>query len=144
MKYAIGIAVEEVNVFGGIVNEHGNLIQQELINTDTSDAEKAFDCVVKCVEKLLVHSSIPFEQINGIGISVPGIVDHVRGVVDCHPNLPWTVFPLSARLKEAFIEKRIIVDTDRKMVFYVDKMNQTFSTITAEDCVIGAGLCAIE
>lgn len=143
MKYAIGIAIGEVNIVSGIVNQYGDLIQQELINTDQTDAEKSFDSVVKCVEKLLVHSSIPFEQISGIGISVPGKVDE-KGVVDCHVILSWNEFPLAQRMSEAFKLERIKVDTDVAMASYVERDNQKTSTMTIEASLIGSGLSVLK
>lgn len=144
MKYAIGIAIGEVNIASGIVNQYGDLIQQELINTDHKNDEKAFDSVVKCVEKLLVHSSIPFNQINGIGISVPGIIDKSNGVVDCHVILSWKEFPLAQRVYEAFRLDRINVDTDRKMASFVKKDVDQIPMITMETSLIGSGLSVLK
>lgn len=40
------------------------------------------------------------EQVEVVGLGVPGIVDHVRGVVRLAGNLGWVNMPLAARLSE--------------------------------------------
>lgn len=143
MKYAIGIAIGEVHIASGIVNQYGDLIQKELINTDQSDAEKVFDSVLKCVEKLLVHSSIPFEQINGFGISVPGIVDEKTGHVDCQGILPWSNFPLAERMYLACKKERIKVSTDNEIASKVEKKARGIFTFTMKANVVSSGLSVL-
>lgn len=144
MKYAIGIAFEGVNVASGIVNQYGDLIQQELSHANQFDADKLYDSVVKCVEKLLVHSSIPFNQINGIGISVPGSIDKMRNRVDCKGILPWSDFPLADRLCETFKTNKFKISTDSEVVSIIEKKVQHLSIFTIESNVIGAGLSMLE
>lgn len=120
MKYAIGIDIGGTTVASGIVNQHGDLIQQEIINSDTSSKEKMFESVVTCVEKLLTHSSIPKDQIEGIGVGVPGKVDRENGIAVFQNNLPWKQFPVAAKIREVFEVEHVVIDNDVYMAAFAE------------------------
>lgn len=112
MRYAIGIDIGGSKIASGIVNEKGDLVQQEIVKSDPSDKENMFSQVIKCVEQLMDHSSIPLNEIYGIGAGVPGKVDRENGVAVFQNNLPWNNFPFTKRLREALDMKRIVIDND--------------------------------
>lgn len=120
MKYAIGIDIGGTTVASGIVNQNGDLIQQEIIKSDPTDAEKMFDSVVTCVEKVLTHSSIPKEQIDGIGVGVPGKVNRDAGIAVFQNNLPWANFPVAKRIREAFQMDHVVIDNDVYMATFAE------------------------
>lgn len=120
MKYAIGIDIGGTKIASGIVNEHGDLIQEEKIPSDPSDRENMFANVVKCVHNLLDHSSIPLDQIVGIGAGVPGKVDVDKGVAIFQNNIPWGGFPLAERLEAAFGVERVRIDNDVYMATFAE------------------------
>lgn len=120
MKYAIGIDIGGTKVASGIVNERGDLIQEEKVPSDSSDREKMFSCVVTCVNNLLDHSSIPLDQIVGIGAGVPGKVDVDNGVAIFQNNLPWGDFPLADRLKDTFGVESVTIDNDVYMATFAE------------------------
>lgn len=120
MTYAIGIDIGGTTIASGIVNQYGDLIQQEIINSDPSDREKMFERVVTCVERLLTHSSIPVDQICGIGIGVPGKVDRENGIAVFQNNLPWDNFPIAERMREVFKVDHIVIDNDVYMAAFAE------------------------
>ncbi|WP_077303424.1 ROK family protein [Virgibacillus pantothenticus] len=120
MKYAIGIDIGGTKVAAGIVNEYGDLIQQEIVSSDPADKEAMFASVVRCVEQLMDHSSIPFEEIYGIGAGLPGKVDRERGVAVYQNNLPWDDFPFTDRLQKAVGIERIVIDNDVYMAAFAE------------------------
>lgn len=120
MTYSIGIDIGGTTIASGIVNQYGDVIQQEIINSDSQDREKMFERVVTCVEKLLTHSSIPVDQIEGIGIGVPGKVDRENGVAVFQNNLPWGNFPIAARIREAFQVDNVVIDNDVYMAAFAE------------------------
>ena len=68
-----------------------------------SDMERTVEQLHGCVEDLLAaHGSAgDAADIEGIGIGVPGAIDHARGLVFYPPNLPaWKEVPLAAMLAE--------------------------------------------
>jgi len=112
MRYAIGIDIGGTKIASGIVNQHGDLIQQEVIKSDPSDREKMFSQVITCVERLMNHSSIPFSEIDGIGAGVPGKIDRDNGVALFQNNLPWQDFPFVKRIQKQFKIECIVLDND--------------------------------
>lgn len=120
MKYAIGIDIGGTTVASGIVNQHGDLIQQELIKSNTTSKEDMFNSVVTCVEKLLMHSSIPKEQIEGIGVGVPGKVNRDEGIAVFQNNLPWANFPVAKRIRDAFQVEHVVINNDVYMAAFAE------------------------
>src|SRR5699024_3929616 len=120
MRYAIGIDVGGTKIASGIVNQQGDLIQQEVVDSDPSDCEKMFEKVVLCVEDLMNHSSIPIIEIYGIGAGVPGKVDVKNGVAIFQNNLPWSNFPFLKRIQDKFKINNITVDNDVYMAAFAE------------------------
>lgn len=120
MKYAIGIDIGGTKIASGIVNERGDLIQQEKVASDPNDREKMFERVTKCVNDLLDHSSIPLNEIVGFGAGVPGKVDVKNGIAIFQNNIPWGNFPLADRIKAAFDVEQVTIDNDVYMATFAE------------------------
>src|SRR5690625_1368000 len=120
MKYSIGIDIGGTTIGTGIVNQNGDLIQQVIVDSDTTDRERMFDTVVHAVETLLSHSSIPFEQVYSVGAEVTGKIDHKNGIAVFQNNVPWQNFPFVERLQEVFPNKEIVIDNDVYMAAYAE------------------------
>ena len=120
MKYAVGIDIGGTTVASGVVDQNGNLIQKEMVQSDPSDPEKMFASVVTCVEKLLINSSIPLDQIYGIGAGIPGKVDRENGIAIFQNNIPWSNFPFVKRIQETFEVDRIVIDNDVYMAAFAE------------------------
>src|SRR5699024_12507486 len=115
MKYAIGIDIGGTKIASGIVNQQGDLIQQEIVKSDPSDREKMFEKVVLCVEKLMNHSSIPLSDIDGIGAGVPGKINRENGIAIFHNNQNWRNFHFYHRTRDHFKIKKVTIDKDACM-----------------------------
>lgn len=120
MKYSIGIDIGGTTIASGIVNEQGDLIQQEIVDSDPSDREGMFEQVVLCVERLMDHSSIPLDNIYGIGAGVPGKIDVENGIAIFQNNLPWSDFPFVERIRERFNIDNIVIDNDVYMATFAE------------------------
>lgn len=120
MRYAIGIDIGGTKIASGIVNEHGDLIQKEVVRSDTSDKEQMFSQVITCVQTLMNHSSIPLSDIFGIGAGIPGKVDRENGIAVFQNNLPWRDFPFTKRISEALGVNRIVIDNDVDMAAFAE------------------------
>ncbi|WP_077328677.1 ROK family protein [Virgibacillus siamensis] len=123
MRYAIGIDIGGTKISSGIVNEAGDLIQQETVSSDPSDKESMFGRVLKCVEQLMDHSSISVHDIYGVGAGVPGKVDWDNGIAVYQNNLPWENFPFVKRLRDKLGFERIVMDNDVYMAAFAEWRN---------------------
>lgn len=54
------------------------------------------------IDEVLELAEIKPEQLSGIGVGCPGLVDHLSGVVLSAPNLNWSKVPLRDELQKAF------------------------------------------
>lgn len=120
MKHAIGLDIGGTKIAAGIVSEKGDLIQKETVRSDPTDKERMFSQVIHCVEELMSHSSIPTNEIYGLGAGVPGKVDRKNGIAVFQNNLPWMQFPFRERMKEATGIKRVEIDNDVYMAAFAE------------------------
>jgi glucokinase len=66
-------------------------------------AERDFARLTAETKALLARTGVRIADVRGIGVSAPGPLDPVAGVVIETPNLPgWHSFPLRTRLEQAF------------------------------------------
>ena len=118
VTYAIGLDIGGTKIAAAIVDQNGNLLDRTELPSDVTDKEAMFTQVVDCIEKTMDKSTITWDEINGIGVGVPGKVDREAGVAIYQHNLPWGNFPLMERLQSYFQIERVIVDNDVYMATY--------------------------
>lgn len=145
MKKAIGIDIGGTKIATGIISETGELLHRAEVKSDSSDREKMFARVVEAVKQVLQDSSLSIADVEGVGVGVPGKVDREQGIAIFQNNLPWALFPVTARLRERFGFERIVIDNDVYMAAFAEwkaskaKQDETFVYIT-----ISTGIsCAI-
>jgi len=90
-KYSIGIDLGGTKILAGIVNtETGEVIAHAKKRTKVQ-AKKGSDTlikrVIKTIESAIAGSNIPINEIEKIGIGVPGQVDREKGILISAPNL---------------------------------------------------------
>src|SRR5699024_5007128 len=120
MKYAIGLDIGGTKIASGIVNQNGEIIQREIVDSNPSDKEHMFSQVEVCIEQLLDHASIPVHDICGIGAGVPGKIDRQNGIAIFQNNLPWRNFPIVERLQKAFGINKVVIDNDVYMAAFAE------------------------
>ncbi|MFI8494560.1 ROK family protein [Peribacillus butanolivorans] len=136
MKKAIGIDIGGTKIAAGIITESGELLKREDVKSDPSDRENMFARVIEAVEQVLEKSSFSLDDIEGIGVGVPGKVDCENGIAIFQNNLPWKQFPITARLREQFGLEQISIDNDVYMAAFAEwkaaqvKRNETFVYVT--------------
>ncbi|MDX9882182.1 MAG: ROK family protein [Prolixibacteraceae bacterium] len=102
----IGVDVGGTKISAGLI-EGGKLVKQYSCPTPF-DAEKqvVVDAISRTIEKVF------HPEIAGIGIGVPGLVDHERNLVIDVTNIPsWTEVPLKELLQQHF-DKPVFVNND--------------------------------
>ncbi len=102
----IGVDVGGTKISAGLI-EGGKLVKQYSCPTPF-DAEKqvVVDAIAHAIEEVFDP------EIEGIGIGVPGLVDHERNLVIDVTNIPsWTEVPLKKLLQQHF-DKPVYVNND--------------------------------
>ncbi|MEI2356359.1 ROK family protein [Mesobacillus zeae] len=136
MKRAIGIDIGGTKIAAGIISDTGGLLERAEVKSDPSDRENMFARVAEAVEQVLEKSDLSMDDMEGIGVGVPGKVDQEKGIAVFQNNLPWQQFPITASLEERFGTKLITIDNDVYMAAFAEwkaaqvKNDETFVYVT--------------
>ncbi len=96
-----------------IADIDGSIIGKSSINSESQNPEKF---VQKCVKELLaLCEKIKIKELEGLGVSIAGIVDNKNLIVNFAPNLGWEDFNIGETIKKAFPKiKNIVIGNDAK------------------------------
>jgi len=113
MKYSIGIDLGGTKTAAGLVDENYNIIDKTSAPTNREGtSEEIADGICALIGSLLEKNGKTLENIEKIGIAVPGAVDVSRGEVIYSCNLPFRFFPLEKALKDKLIFEKIALAND--------------------------------
>ena len=109
--YYIGIDLGGTNIAVGLVNEEGRI----LAKTETPTlASRPYQELVRdmaaCAQKVMAEAHITEEQVDSIGIGIPGIASKDGVVIFC-TNLGWRNVPIRAEIQQ-YISKPVYIDND--------------------------------
>lgn len=108
----IGVDLGGTSIKTGICDREGNLLKT--IETST-DVEQGTDQVIANIaasaRSVVDGSEFTWEQVEGIGMGIPGFMDVEEGFMKLSPNLPLTNVPLK-RLLEEKLGKTIYMGND--------------------------------
>ncbi|MCR5098998.1 MAG: ROK family glucokinase [Lachnospiraceae bacterium] len=99
-KYGFGVDVGGTTCKLGLFQTDGTLVEKWEIPTDKSDAGKnVLGDIAKAIDDKMSERSISKDDVEGIGIGVPGAVTS-DGVVNRCVNVGWGVVPLVKNMEE--------------------------------------------
>ena len=99
-QYVFGVDVGGTTIKMGLFDTEGKVLDKWEITTRTeNDGENVLPDIAEAVESKLNEKGISKDDVEGIGIGVPGPVDS-KGVVHKCANLGWGVFNINDRLGE--------------------------------------------
>lgn len=107
----IGLDLGGTKFYGAVTDLGGDLLCEETMSHHGTKGEASYNLLVELIEKLLQQAKGTGRHIMGIGVGVPGVTFHDRGIVEWAPSLEWRNFPLGERLKKHF-NIATIVDND--------------------------------
>ena len=96
MKTYIGIDLGGTNIKGALVNEQGEIIRQSACPTH---AEQGVETVTATIADM-IRDLAKGEDIAGVGLGCPGIVDDASGTVVYACNLGWINYDVRSALKK--------------------------------------------
>jgi predicted NBD/HSP70 family sugar kinase len=97
----------------GITDLAGNILAHEVANEHlANDAERFLDAAADQLAALLQATGHSLGAIRGVGVGLPGPVEHATGRAIAPPSMPgWDGFPVAAQLQERF-GVPVLVDND--------------------------------
>lgn len=113
MRYYVGIDLGGTNIAAGLVGEDGTLIKQQSVPTKSGrSAREIVKDMASLAKKVAELGEIPWENIEAVGIGVPGTANRDTGMVEYANNLGFYDEPMVSMLKEELPGKSIRFDND--------------------------------
>lgn len=89
-KYYIGIDLGGTFIKGGIVDGNGKIVAEGKVPTESElGGEKVMDNVAFLIKSIFDKSGLSKNDVAGVGMGVPGMIDSKNGVVIFSNNLKW-------------------------------------------------------
>ncbi|MCY6958937.1 ROK family protein [Clostridium brassicae] len=108
----IGVDLGGTNIAVGIVDEEGNLKHKDSTPTKRErQPNEIIGDIKRLILKVIEEYGISKDDINAIGIGIPGLADKKTGEVIYCVNLNWTNIPLKQPLEEE-LEIPVYIDND--------------------------------
>ncbi|WP_205474687.1 ROK family glucokinase [Nocardioides sp. SYSU D00038] len=106
MSLSCGIDVGGTKIAGGVVDDHGKLLEELRVESPATDAEAIEEAIAGLVNELRSR-----HEITAVGIGAAGYIDKSRAVVLFAPNLAWRNLDLKRELEER-IDLPVVVEND--------------------------------
>jgi glucokinase len=103
---ACGIDVGGTKIAGGVVDEHGTVLEELRVESPATDVGAIEDAIEKLVTELRTR-----HPIEAVGVGAAGYIDKSRAVVLFAPNLAWRDLDLKADL-EGTLSLPVVVEND--------------------------------
>lgn len=110
----IGIDLGGTFIKGGVVSNKGELLYKAQIETQANQGpNRILKNIITLINKLIKECPVKKEDIFGIGLGVPGIVDSKNGIAVCSHNLNFNNYPIAEKIeKEISIPVKIANDAN--------------------------------
>ena len=106
MSLACGIDVGGTKIAGGVVDEHGTILEELRVESPATDVP----AIEAAIEKLVTELSTR-HAIEAVGVGAAGYIDKARAVVLFAPNLAWRDLDLKADLEQT-LHLPVVVEND--------------------------------
>jgi glucokinase len=117
-QYVVGVDVGGTNIKLGVVGPSGQVIIRNSFATKpfASSKIKLIAALSREIEASIITAGLDKEQIAGIGIGLPGLVDYEKGIVRFLPNIRgWRGVHLKSILQKN-VKLPVFVDNDVKVI----------------------------
>jgi len=109
-KYSIGIDLGGTSLKMGLVDDNGH-VHHQIEQPTLNDAEQALKQMAESCREISQQANIAWEQIDGVGIGLPGFLDIPNGLIVRLTNLGWENIPIKSIMEER-LQKRVEIDND--------------------------------
>ena len=100
-KYYVGIDLGGTFIKGGIVDDLGNVIYQDKVPTESEfGAERVATNIANLAKSLMERVGLTADDMEGIGMGVPGMIDSKAGNVIYSNNLKWQDFRIGETVEK--------------------------------------------
>ena len=117
-SYVVGVDVGGTNIKLGVVHPSGRVIARTSFPTQrfASNKTKLVAALAQEIKAIIAVAGLNTKNMAGIGIGLPGLIDHTKGIVRFLPNIPgWRNVPL-CRILQKKIGLPVYIDNDVKLI----------------------------
>src|SRR5580698_9522788 len=117
-QYVVGVDVGGTNIKLGVVGPGAKVIFRTSLLTKPFDSHriKMISALAQEIDSAITTAGLKKNQIAGVGIGLPGLIDYEKGIVRFLPNIPgWRKVPLKSILQKR-IKLPVFVDNDVKVI----------------------------
>ena len=112
MNYYVGIDLGGTNIKGMIMNDRLQVIIKKIFPTpQRKPPEETFTAIINLVEAMMGESAVCIEDVLGIGIGIPGLIDSRVNKVFNAANLLWSDMDVGIPLRDYF-KKPVYAEND--------------------------------
>ncbi|HEX9114756.1 MAG TPA: ROK family transcriptional regulator, partial [Anaerolineae bacterium] len=111
--YALGVKLTPGREFVlALTDLDGNVSQSQVVSAcDPAQVERYVDCLESAAQGFLAGAGVDEARLIGIGVGLPGFVDHANGICRHSALLGWHDVPLRALLESRFAAP-VVLDND--------------------------------
>lgn len=121
-KYGLGIALTPRHIKLSLINLRSENIELFRIRHDNSSIEEIIDIVNSSIQSILEKNDVKYDQLLGIGISIPGTVDTENGIIkNCYL---LNVKDFNIKEKFEYLNVPIYIDNEANLSAYYEYLNK--------------------
>lgn len=98
----IGFDLGGTKMLAAVIDTDGTIVERNKSKTEGTDNESVYRRIIETIDGALEEASLSRNDIESIGIAVPGPIDSASGTVLQTPNVALTNFPLAPRLADEY------------------------------------------
>lgn len=99
---ALGIDIGGTTIKGGAITREGKVLDTFSLSVDKNDTqEETANKLIEAIQKFLKEHNYNKDNILGIGLGIPGVIDTTDGTVSYSNNLDWHDLPLGKMIHDA-------------------------------------------
>ncbi len=144
--YTVGVHLSVDNISVVLMDLQAGILKTHTrrLEPDNYAAEEVVELLIESVQTCLWQADFSKNQISGIGVAIPGLIDSRTGFVHFVPNYHWSHIGLADRLRErmgvaVYVENSANTLAIYEQWFGIGRGTDNFLLITTEHG-IGAGL----
>ncbi|MBF0253607.1 MAG: ROK family protein [Candidatus Omnitrophica bacterium] len=122
--FAIGVGLNAVDFIAVLYNLKGQILHKVKIERTTESNQKPVESLLEVVDLLVKESKVDLEKVHGIGIGVPGIVNHQNGTVRWPRGLLSGDLAITSSISNRVYDKfkvPVILDNDANTAVFAEQ-----------------------
>lgn len=110
--YIAALDIGGTKTIAAVLNEKGEILAQENFPSLVSSYEAHLELCVDAMERQMEKAGVTADELEGLGVSLPGIVDSEKGVLIYAPYANWENIPVAEYLSGRLGIKKVHCEND--------------------------------